>query len=303
MTAVLPLVIPSFVGAAAWKLTFERRGILEEWFGITSFPEMRGLTGATVVLVLFTYPYVYLPVAARLASLPPSLEENARILGRSPAYAFGRIVLPQCATAIAVGTLFVALYTVSDFGAVQMMGYDTLTRRLFANQLRQPDVATAMGLLLALLALVITVAERTVVRRVPPAAGIGARRALHVPLGRWRWPAVGAVVAVTFASLVAPITVFAWWIWRGTSTGAPRSVSTDLVGPALSSAQAGIVGRGDGGGRRPAAGHAHRAPAQPHGRRGRRSSSSPGSPCPGSSPRSPSAWPSAARPSTSRSRC
>ena len=56
---------------------------------------MRGLTGATVVLVLFTYPYVYLPVAARLASLPPSLEENARILGRSPAYAFGRIVLPQ----------------------------------------------------------------------------------------------------------------------------------------------------------------------------------------------------------------
>jgi iron(III) transport system permease protein len=241
VTAVLPLVIPSFVGAAAWKLTFERRGILEEWFGITSFPEMRGLTGATVVLVLFTYPYVYLPVAARLASLPPSLEENARILGRSPAYAFGRIVLPQCASAIAVGTLFVALYTVSDFGAVQLMSYDTLTRRLFANQLRQRDVATAMGLLLALLALVITVAERMVVRRLPPTAGIGARRALHVPLGRWRGPAVGAVIAVTIAALVAPITVFAWWIWRGASSGAPRSVSTDLVGPALSSAQAGIV--------------------------------------------------------------
>ena len=98
-----------------------------------------------------------------------------------------------------------------------------------------------MGLLLALLALVITIAERTVVRRLPPTAGIGARRALHVPLGRWRWPAVGAVVGVTVRALVAPITVFAWWIWRGTSSGAPRSVSTDLIGPALSSAQAGIV--------------------------------------------------------------
>ena len=85
VTAVLPLVIPSFVGAAAWKLTFERRGILEEWFGITSFPEMRGLRGRDRRAVLFAYPYVYLPVAARLASLPPSLEENARILGRSPA--------------------------------------------------------------------------------------------------------------------------------------------------------------------------------------------------------------------------
>ena len=241
VTAVLPLVIPSFVGAAAWRLTFERGGILDDWFGIASFPEMRGLRGATIVLILLTYPYVYLPVAARLASLPPSLEENARILGRSPSYAFWRIVLPQCASAIAAGTLFVALYTVSEFGSVQILGYDTLTRRLFANQLRQPDVATAMGLLLAVLALAITIGERAVVRRIPPSAGIGARRALLVPLGRWRRPALVAVIAVTLAALVAPITVFAWWVWRGISTGAPRSVNTDLVGSALSSAQAGIV--------------------------------------------------------------
>ena len=241
VTAVLPLVIPSFVGAAAWRLTFERQGLLDDWFGITSLPEMRGLRGATIVLVLLTYPYVYLPVAARLASLPPSLEENARILGRSPSYAFWRLVLPQCATAIAAGTLFVALYTVSEFGSVQILGYDTLTRRLFANQLRQPDVATAMGLLLAVLALAITVGERAVVRRIPSASGIGARRALLVPLRGWRWPALLGVVAATMASLIAPITVFGWWVVRGTSTGAPRSVNTDLVGPALSSAQAGII--------------------------------------------------------------
>ena len=44
---------------------------------------------------------------------------------------------------------------------------------------------------------------------------------------------------MTLAALVAPITVFVWWVWRGISAGAPRSVNTDLVGPALSSAQAG----------------------------------------------------------------
>ena len=89
-------------------------------------------------------------------------------------------MLPQCWTAIAAGTLFVALYTVSDFGAVQFVGYDTLTRRLFANQLRQPEVATAMGLLLAVMALAITLGERAVVRRSPPVAGVGSKRALTV---------------------------------------------------------------------------------------------------------------------------
>ena len=141
VTAVLPLVIPSFVGAAAWRLTFERGGILDDWFGIASFPEMRGLRGATIVLILFTYPYVYLPVAARLASLPPSLEENARILGRSPSYAFWRIVLPQCASAIAAGTLFVALYTVSEFG----VGPDPRLRHAHPPAVRQPAPPAGRG--------------------------------------------------------------------------------------------------------------------------------------------------------------
>jgi len=241
VTAALPLVIPSFVGAAAWVLTFERGGLVDEWFGISSLPDVRGLRGAAVVLTLFSYPYVYLPVAARLATLPPSLEESARLLGRSPWYSFRHIVLPQCWPAIAAGVLFVALYTVSDFGAVQFVGYDTLTRRLFANQLRQPDVATAMGLLLAALALTITLAERAVVRRARPTAGVGSRRALLVPLGRWRWAALAAVVASTVASLLGPVGVLVWWVVRGLRTGAARSVSPDLVGPAWSSIQAGLA--------------------------------------------------------------
>ena len=45
----------------------------------------RASGGAWFVLTLFTYPYVYLPVAARLGALSPSLEESARLLGRGPA--------------------------------------------------------------------------------------------------------------------------------------------------------------------------------------------------------------------------
>ena len=41
-----------------------------------------------LVLTAFTYPYVYLPVAARLAALPPSIEESARLLGDRPSRLF-----------------------------------------------------------------------------------------------------------------------------------------------------------------------------------------------------------------------
>ena len=56
----------------------------------------RGLgSGAWLVLTLFTPPYVLLPVGARLAALPPSLEESARLLGRRPVAVFRTVVLPQ----------------------------------------------------------------------------------------------------------------------------------------------------------------------------------------------------------------
>jgi iron(III) transport system permease protein len=83
----LPLVFPSFVGATALIAAFATGGLAEEVLspiGIDDLPDMTGFRGAWLVLTLFTYPYVYLPVAARMASLSPSLEESARILGRSP---------------------------------------------------------------------------------------------------------------------------------------------------------------------------------------------------------------------------
>jgi iron(III) transport system permease protein len=241
VTAALPLVLPSYVAATSLMFTVDRGGLLEETLGITSVPDLRGMPGAVIVMTVVSYPYVYLPVAARLTSLPPSLEETARMLGRSPWVAFRQIVLPQIAPSIAAGSLFVALYTVSDFGGVQIVGYDTLTRRLFDNLSRRPEVATAMGLLLAVLAITITVAERAVVRRTPPIPGIGSKRALLVPLRRWRWPSLVIVGAWTVVSLVAPVLVQIWMVQRGLANDAPRSVRTDLLGPALDSLRAGVI--------------------------------------------------------------
>ena len=93
----IPLVFPTFIGAAAFIRTLNPGGLANDVLnnlGIDRTFELRGLFGAWLVLTLFTYPYVYLPVVARLQRLAGSLEESARVLGDSPGQTFRRIVLP-----------------------------------------------------------------------------------------------------------------------------------------------------------------------------------------------------------------
>ncbi len=80
----LPLALPSFIGAAAFIAAVTPQGVLggvAEAIGLGGPQGFRGLGAAWLVLSLFTYPYVYLPVAARLASLSTSVEESALLLG------------------------------------------------------------------------------------------------------------------------------------------------------------------------------------------------------------------------------
>ena len=63
----IPLVFPTFLGAAAFIRTMNPGGLLNRFFstlGVDQTIEMRGFFGAWLVLTLFCYPYVYLPVAA-----------------------------------------------------------------------------------------------------------------------------------------------------------------------------------------------------------------------------------------------
>jgi len=217
IVAPLPLVIPSFVGAAAFLAALAPGGLLAdalEPLGVDRTPQLHGFFGAWLVLSLFTYPYVYLPVAARLVSLPPSLEESARLLGRRPGSVFRSVVLPQTAPAIWAGGLLVFLYTVSDFGAVELMRYGTLTREIFARRL-DPATALPLSLVLAIVAILVVVGERRIGRRRARIETTRATVALGVPLGRWRWPAFGATVLVFALALAAPVSVLVVWAIRG----------------------------------------------------------------------------------------
>ena len=116
----LPLVIPSFVGAFLFDSVLSPKGLLQKLleilFGIEKIPEIYGLFGATLVLVLLTYPYLFLTIRSALSNLDSSREDIARSLGHSFFSRLIHVIFPQLKPAIIAGSLLVALYVLSDFG-------------------------------------------------------------------------------------------------------------------------------------------------------------------------------------------
>lgn len=206
----IPLVFPSFIGAAAFIRTLNPGGLANRALkdiGITAQFELRGYFGAWLVLTLFTFPYVFLPVAARLRRLPGSIEESARVLGDSPLQAFRKVVIPQITAQILAGGLLVFLYVISDFGAVQLMRYDTLTRAIQTSYLGNAAVAFALSLILLALALVTVLGERLVSRSSRSVGSARASRTAQYDLGSGVFSARS--FSALFCAFVIAMAVFA----------------------------------------------------------------------------------------------
>ena len=215
----LPLVIPSYVAAFCLLGFFGERGLLADALGVEHLPEVKGYWGALVALTLATYPYVFLLTQAALRNLDPSLEEVARGLGTSGRRTFIRVIAPALRPAVGLGALLVALYTLSDFGVVSLMNYDTLTRAIYIQYKSLFDRAPAatLGLLLvALTAVALVVEYRTRRRGRLYRTSPGAQRPQPiVRLGRWKAPALAFCAAVVGLFLVLPASVLGYWLARG----------------------------------------------------------------------------------------
>ena len=177
---------------------------------------MRGLFGAWLALTLFTYPYVYLPGGRPAA--PPGPARPRRPPGcwaTGPLSIIRRVVLPQTATAISAGTLLVFLYAISDFGAVQLMRYDTLSRAIYTTRLNNQPVSLALSVILLVLAAIVVLAERAATRRYEVSAPVRSRRPVVYRLGRAKPAAVAFLAAAVALSLLGPLASLADWAIDG----------------------------------------------------------------------------------------
>jgi iron(III) transport system permease protein len=234
----LPLAVPSYVAAFTWV------SVADLWAADPG-TRFEGFTAAAVVLTLYTYPYVYLPVAAALVRVDPSQEEVARSLGHGPLQTLLTVTLPQVRPAIAGGGLLAALYVLSDFGAVSILRLDTFTRAIFTafSVGFNRSLALTLATLLVLLTLVILWGEgrtrRAGARFTAPQA---VRPARALELGVWRWAGFAALWAVVLAALGVPALSLTRWILAGTSVAdawgrlgdaAAGSLTVSLLGAAL----------------------------------------------------------------------
>ena len=246
---VLPLVVPSYVGALTFVAALSRRGPLQSVLGplgIETPPQIYGFTGAWLVLTLFTYPYLLLVLRAGLRGMDPAMEEASRALGVGPWRTFLRIVVPQLRVPLGAGGLLVALYVASDFGGVSILRFDTFTRAIFAQYNSSFDRAGAavLGLALVVLVLALLTAE-SVTRsrgRYHSVGASGARRPRVTHLGRWRWPATLFLALIVIMALGVPLLVLLHWLVRGLEAGgAFDGVWTAVRNSVTVSAIAGLV--------------------------------------------------------------
>ncbi|WP_299591895.1 iron ABC transporter permease [uncultured Microbulbifer sp.] len=205
-----PLAIPSYIGAFTLYAAFGRGGEIQQLLG-WPMPAVNGLAGATLVMTLYSYPFVMLTTRASLLSLDASLVNAARTLGMTIGASLWRVVLPRVVTGIAAGALLVALYTLSDFGTPAIMRLDTFTRVIFVeyNAFGLSQAAMLSLQLLVIVGLVLFLESRV--------RGSAERPGRHLTLWPSRgqkWLMVLVFAPVILLAIVLPLLVFGIWLVR-----------------------------------------------------------------------------------------
>ena len=201
---VVPFAIPDFVVSFGWAS-------LTTW--------AQGFRGAVVVMTLAAYPLVYLPVAASLRSADPGQEETARSLGLGRVATFLRVTVAQARGAILGGCVLVALVLLAEYGAFEILGYQTFTTEIFSEFQISFNVPTACALSLVLIALSVVVlggdaAARSrgrVVRTGPLAQRVIPRQRL----GKATAGVLAGFSALVGLALGVPIGANVYWVFEG----------------------------------------------------------------------------------------
>jgi iron(III) transport system permease protein len=206
---VLPVAIPDFVVGYAWH----------------SFaPRLNPLLGASIVMTLGTYPLVYLPVAAALRRADPAMEEAAHSLGVGRLATFRRVTLPLIRPAVLGGCVLVVLTVISEFGAFEILRYQTFTTEIFTEFQFDSQAAGALSIPLVCLGLLALFVEGIVPRRTT--ARLAPRRAVTpARLGRMTFPVLVALGGLVALGVGVPVGTIVYWIAQSQHTTLPATAT------------------------------------------------------------------------------
>jgi iron(III) transport system permease protein len=125
---VIPFMLPSFIGALAWKMLLSPRAgyinqVIQSLLGLEEpLFDIYGYLGIIAVETMYLFPFVFIQVSGALERMDPTLEESARISGAGLFTITRKVTIPLVMPSIVAGALLVALYSLAHFGVPAILG-------------------------------------------------------------------------------------------------------------------------------------------------------------------------------------
>ena len=127
---ILPIILPSFVGAFSWIILLGRQGVIRQLVNPVlnivglSIPPITGMFGMIFVMSVTYYPFVFLMCYGAFEAANPLLEEAAMIMGASRKRIFRTISFPLILPSIGAGAVIVFIRVMGNFGIPAIIGGD-----------------------------------------------------------------------------------------------------------------------------------------------------------------------------------
>lgn len=127
---ILPIIMPSFIGAFSWVILLGRQGIIRLFLnqilsplGIV-IPSIYGVAGIIFAMSLTYFPFVFLLSYGAFSAANPMLEEAAIMMGARRGRILRTITLPLVIPSLGAGAILVFIRSMGNYGIPAILGGD-----------------------------------------------------------------------------------------------------------------------------------------------------------------------------------
>lgn len=127
---ILPVIMPSFIGAFSWIILLGRQGVVRYFLNLAlgplgiEIPSIYGMFGMILVMILTYYPFVFLLSHGAFSSANALLEDAGMLMGADRWRIFRTITLPLVIPSLGAAALLVFIRAIGNFGIPAMIGGD-----------------------------------------------------------------------------------------------------------------------------------------------------------------------------------
>lgn len=221
LVGLMPLFVSLVVASVTWSVLGSGRSgylnIILRSLGMDWQIDMRSLTGITILHGLYYVPYSYILLFGAFSLIHPEMEQAASVHGASAAKVMRRITFPLVRPALLGAILLSFVAMAEEFPVPAILGgpvgIETLSTRIFNLMTRvpgEPNQAASVGIMLTAIVSALVWLQRRLLqgRDFRTVTGKG-MRAQMLPLGIFRWIALGIVLLYAFVSLGLPLAALA----------------------------------------------------------------------------------------------